>query len=56
MGAKELREKFEADLKDLQEICMHSKVEEMIHEYAPGHSIGTVRVCVNCEKIMDKLK
>lgn len=53
MTAKELRDKFEADLKELQDNCEHIKSEWLEHHFAPGHFGGMVRVCDNCEKILE---
>lgn len=55
MTAKELRQKFETDLNQLQDNCKHEKISDwMDYEWAPGHSSPIkVRTCAICEKIMD---
>lgn len=52
MTSRELRDKFEADLKALQDRCLHEKTENMLNEFAPGHYNGTVEVCLNCDKVI----
>lgn len=43
MTAKILRDKFEAGLLALQNICPHLKVSDWMEwEYAPGHNCGIV--------------
>lgn len=54
MTAKILRDKFEADLLDLQNICPHLEVEALPYMYAAGHFDGTVEICSQCEKIMGR--
>ena len=54
MNAKELRDKFESDLKELQNRCPHEKSTMMEYQYAPGHSAGAVDVCDVCEKILTR--
>jgi len=52
MTAKELRAKFEQDLKNLQDNCPH--IDEsgwMDYMWAPGHLGPPVKVCNTCEKI-----
>lgn len=53
MTAQELREKYEKDLKELQDHCPHEEYEELPYEFAPGHSYGYVNVCKRCEKIKE---
>lgn len=53
MTAKELRAQFELDLHDLQEACTHEHSEWMQSEFAPGHTVGSVKVCTNCEKVIE---
>lgn len=53
MTARELRERFEEDLKTIQMNCKHEETERMEYHWAPGHSTGLVHVCKNCEKILD---
>ena len=55
MNAKELRVEFEAALKEIQDCCMHQKSEWMDNSYAPGHTLGSVRVCLNCEKVLERM-
>lgn len=54
MTAQQLRAKFEADLKALQDKCSHEKTESMLNEISIGHYNGTVLVCLNCEKVIEK--
>ena len=53
--AKELRDKFDADLKALQEVCKHEDTGEAEECWAPGHFSGsTVKYCKVCEKILER--
>lgn len=54
MTAEELRDKFEKDLKELQDACKHEESEWMEDYWAPGHYSGMVNVCNYCEKILEK--
>ena len=53
---KKLKEKFEQDLRELQERCPHKALSLPIEVYwAPGHSSGySSRYCERCNKQMDK--
>lgn len=51
--AQILRKKFEDDLKMLQNDCPHKDSEMMPYMWAPGHFSGKVRVCRNCELILE---
>jgi len=55
---KKLKEKFEQDVKELQENCPHKVLSEPIEVYwAPGHSSGySSRFCECCNKQMYRLK
>lgn len=53
-SAAQLRAKFETDLSFLQAQCEHNKSEWMASEFAPGHTAGSVMVCLNCEKVMER--
>jgi hypothetical protein len=54
MSAKELRKKFEVDLKELQESCQHPSSTWCEEYWAIAHSTGRqVRVCDFCEKILE---
>lgn len=52
MTAFELRAKFNAELLDLQNSCLHTHRTSMPYEWAPGHLGDIVLVCNNCEKII----
>lgn len=52
MTAQELRSKFEADLKALQDSCLHEVTKVMPYMWAPGHFGDDVEVCNKCEKII----
>lgn len=54
MTAQELRDKFEIDLFELQSKCPHLESGWMEHHWAPGHVAGLVRVCLNCEKTLER--
>lgn len=56
MNAKQLRKKFEAELKELQRLCPHTKTEILPYTYAPGHFAGSVEVCKRCEKVIVRLE
>jgi len=54
MTAKELYEKYEKDLKDLQDNCKHGDVSDWLTYYwAPGHSNSEAKQCNICHKIME---
>lgn len=50
MTAKELKEKYEADIAELQKNCTHTEVSGwLIEQWAPGHCTGrAVKVCDIC--------
>lgn len=53
MNAQQLRDKFEADLKALQDACVHPSTTECQYMWAPGHFTGNlVKVCDVCEKVI----
>lgn len=53
--AKELRDKFNKELKELQDSCPHIESEWMSHMWAPGHySPYKVRVCKSCEATIEQ--
>ena len=54
LTAKDLREKFEQDLFDLQFNCKHPSSKWMAYSWAIGHYWGEVLVCDVCEKILDR--
>ena len=55
-SAKELEDKYLADLAKLQDECPHTVTEEMDEYWAPGHSSGfSVRACTNCWKVLERL-
>jgi hypothetical protein len=55
---RKLREEFQQEMKQLRETCPHSELTEWMDElYGPAHSTGDkVRLCANCEKVMDRRK
>ena len=54
MTAKELRNKFDKDLEELQNNCKHEKSDWMPYSWAPGHFGNMVLVCEVCEKILER--
>ena len=57
MKAQELKHKYDADLKDLQDnICKHENISDWIDEYwAPAHSTGyKVKACNDCWKTIER--
>lgn len=52
--AKEIREQCEKDIEELQKVCPHEKSEWMGLEYAPAHTYGSGRVCLCCNKILER--
>jgi len=57
MNVEELREKFESDLKHMQETCLHKKLSKwMDYMWAPGHFGLPVKVCLHCGKIIKTKK
>ena len=54
-NAEKMRKRHDEELKTLQEHCTHKKLSEWIdYHWAPGHILGKCRVCVNCDKIIEK--
>jgi len=49
-----LRKEFELKVKRLQASCEHKEVEWMDYMWAPGHFAGKVKVCLNCNKILEQ--
>ena len=51
--AKSLRDKFAADLKELQDNCPHPSYTVCEQMWAPGHYTGNlVTMCDVCEKVL----
>ena len=51
MTAEELHNKYEEDLKKLQESCPHEHTQEGNEYWAPGHGTGrVVEMCLDCWK------
>lgn len=50
MTAKELREKYEADLKEMQAKCAHTEQSDWIPS---GHFTIMGRVCLICDKVLE---
>jgi len=51
---KELREKHLREIEELQTKCIHEHITDWIeHQWAPGHANGYVKVCKNCDKIIE---
>ena len=54
-NAEKMRERHAKELIFLQEECLHEEISKwMEYHWAPGHSMGKVRVCRFCDKIMEK--
>lgn len=51
--AKELRDKFKTDLKELQDNCPHKEIEKMPYSRVPGHNYGDCLICLECDKILE---
>jgi hypothetical protein len=49
----DLRDKFDKDVEELQYHCQHQPSDWMRYEWAPGHSMGQVIVCLECNKIIE---
>lgn len=58
MSAKELYEKYQADLAELQKHCPHHTASDWLEEqWAPAHGTGfMVRVCENCGFTVERKK
>lgn len=54
--AKALRGDYEAKLKDLQDRCKHTKSKWMDYYWAPAHWGGKHRICLRCEKTLERAK
>jgi len=54
--AKKLKEKYEKELKELQEDCKHEDISDWLtEEWAPAHSTGwLVKSCNICWKIIQR--
>ena len=53
-SAKELRVEFERNLKELQDNCPHTVSTWMLSQWAPAHFGPKVKVCNECEKILEQ--
>jgi hypothetical protein len=54
-AADQLRAKFEADLKALQDACPHTELTEpMPYMWAPGHYGPNARWCKHCSRRFDE--
>jgi len=54
-SAQELKDKYENDLKELQNKCKHEKTVWCIEEWAPAHRTGwEVLTCKNCWKKIER--
>lgn len=51
--AAELRQDYENKLAKLQASCPHKETKIMPYMWAPGHFGGDVKVCLECDKILD---
>ena len=52
---KQMKERHNKEIKELQENCSHKDVSEWLQYYwAIGHSDGEVRVCNHCGKHVEK--
>jgi hypothetical protein len=55
MTAKELRDKFDAELKEMQENCQHPEISDwMEYHWAIGHFSHWVKICRVCEKTVEE--
>lgn len=54
--AQELRERYEKDLKDLQEACPHKETCVLPNCWAPAHCFGEVEVCIECDKVIKEIE
>ena len=57
-AAARLRAEYDEKLKQLRLTCPHTELTDWMDElYGPCHSTGDeVRVCANCDEIMDRRK
>jgi len=53
-AARELREEFEKKLRALQDSCPHIETKWVQSMWAPGHISGSVKVCMRCDKILER--
>jgi len=53
---KKLKQKYDADVKQLQESCPHPEISDwMPVQWAPGHYSGySVKLCKRCGKTLDR--
>jgi len=53
---KQLRDKFDKDVKKLQKECPHKKTTDWVDKWwAPGHSCGfKVKICLRCNKEVEQ--
>jgi hypothetical protein len=55
LSAEQLKDKYEADLKYLQQTCKHEKISQWLPYYwAPAHYSHDVRQCVTCWKVIEE--
>uniref|UniRef100_A0A6M3KY86 Uncharacterized protein n=1 Tax=viral metagenome TaxID=1070528 RepID=A0A6M3KY86_9ZZZZ len=53
-SAKQMRQRHQQELNELQAICPHTEGEWMPYCWAPGHYSGDIKVCKFCEKILER--
>ena len=54
LTAKEIREKCEKDIRELQKICPHLETIWAEECWAPGHFTGKkIQMCTRCEKVIE---
>ena len=50
----QIREKHKKEIEDFQNNCKHEEISDWMQYYwAVGHSLGEVKVCNVCEKIIE---
>jgi hypothetical protein len=54
--AKDLRDEFDRKLKELQDSCHHLESMWMDSMWAPGHFGPKVKVCNECDKVLEQEK
>lgn len=54
-SGKQIRKRHEEEIESLQSACEHKNITKwQPYYYMPGHSMGEVKVCKFCGKIMEK--
>ena len=50
----DMRKRHAKEIENLQDFCEHKRTKWFKYMWAPGHYDGQVKVCLKCDKHLDK--